>query len=305
MNTQWEIECIRKEQGENAPITLTLYHGTTHAFDAFEVDRVNPENMFGRQFYFTSSEHDAETNYAHEDGPDLKQRLELTAERLQAEDEDLYPDEETAMRAARTMFYGASEAVLTVEVTLNKPMILGIGQDHGIVKDADDIYAIALARVAQEEDVDPDTILEDDDLHEQVNEICDEIYATEVDTFSGLIDDALTLLNMERADPNADMVLFEMLRETRSIDEVYEKIEQEPCVYLYEDETGLHNVKPVIAEVLHALGYDAIVLLNANDKCRNMEMEPETAHIALSVAHADQIKIMERRELNADYGMAM
>lgn len=60
------------------------YHGTTHDFDTFQMDRANPDSFFGRGFYFTSTADDAGKNYTIY-GPDLEKRIGLRAEEIESE----------------------------------------------------------------------------------------------------------------------------------------------------------------------------------------------------------------------------
>lgn len=48
------------------------------------------------------------------------------------------------------MFYGGRDAVLTVEIALRNPAILGQGADHGLVLSWEDAHAEALDAVASE-----------------------------------------------------------------------------------------------------------------------------------------------------------
>ncbi len=60
---------------------LVVYHGTTHDFNEFKLDRSNIENHFGRGFYFSNNPDDIDENYAGE-GPDLTSRIERQAEQV-------------------------------------------------------------------------------------------------------------------------------------------------------------------------------------------------------------------------------
>lgn len=53
---------------------IVLYHGTTHEFEEFTLDRANFGNDLGRGFYFSDSLEDVETYYG-EEGPDLMARI--------------------------------------------------------------------------------------------------------------------------------------------------------------------------------------------------------------------------------------
>jgi ribosomal protein S18 acetylase RimI-like enzyme len=58
-----------------------VYHGTTHEFDQFKMDRANPENSLGRGYYFTDDANDAPGNYGGF-GPDLEIRVENRTEEI-------------------------------------------------------------------------------------------------------------------------------------------------------------------------------------------------------------------------------
>lgn len=61
---------------------LVVYHGSTFKFDSFTwKDKGNPENHFGRAYYFTNNETDVRSNYAGA-GPDLTSKVDATAERI-------------------------------------------------------------------------------------------------------------------------------------------------------------------------------------------------------------------------------
>lgn len=91
-----------------------LYHGTTHDFDTFTLERANPENYFGEGFYFTDKIEDANRNYAAV-GPDLNSRIERRIDDLGNEFADpLGADDNIKLDAKRTgvnldLFYDTSK----------------------------------------------------------------------------------------------------------------------------------------------------------------------------------------------------
>lgn len=91
-----------------------LYHGTTHDFDTFTLERANPENYFGEGFYFTDKVEDANRNYAAV-GPDLNSRIERRIDDLGSEFADpLGADDNIKLDAKRTgvnldLFYDTSK----------------------------------------------------------------------------------------------------------------------------------------------------------------------------------------------------
>lgn len=61
-----------------------VYHGSTHDFDEFKLDKSNPDNWYGKLHYFTDEAQDADENY-HNRGPDLKHKINRRAERIYEE----------------------------------------------------------------------------------------------------------------------------------------------------------------------------------------------------------------------------
>lgn len=298
-----DLDWFRENRPEE-PVLLTLYHGTTHEFSEFSDSRVNPENMFGRQHYFTSCEQDAEVNYASLTGPDLKNRIEHAAELAwNAEEHDTL---EEAIEAHQAMFYGGREAVLTVELTLRNPVILGKGADHGLVMSWDDAYSQALTEVAAAHGVSPDEAGEDDDLLDEVSERASEMVD---ESAAGLIDKvamALSRLNCHEAQAGAASQLAVLLMEEPSLDKALETVSnKEPYIYLFEDENYSPVCAPVLCELLHLNGHDAIICPEAHERCRNIEMSHDAAHVALFSDCADQIRIIDRRDLSCGPSLGM
>lgn len=302
-----DIEWFRRERGPEEPIVLTLHHGTTHLFEGFEGTRVNMENMFGRQVYFTSCEDDAERNYASLDGPDLKNRIEHHAEMLMNEDEDL--DEADARQRAREQLYGGQEAVLTVEVSLRNPLVLGENKPHIVVKSSEDLYAEACERVARDEGIDVDELYEDlDEYDDLISESMDAMTEQAFSDFEEKVSAALENTGMISAQSDAVSELYQLFAENTTAEEIFALLERdERFIYLFESETGLHNVKPVVSEIFHLSGHDAIILLDASSACRNMDMQFGTSHVAVSLDCLDQIRILDRRDLSlsAEQGFCM
>jgi hypothetical protein len=111
-----EVAKARNYNSENL-----LFHGTTHIFNVFKKDRANIENDFGKGYYLTNTEADAQTNYAGE-GPDLTNRIERLAEQLQS-NEDM--DEDVAKEKAREILSGGGQRIMRVYVRLENPFNVG------------------------------------------------------------------------------------------------------------------------------------------------------------------------------------
>lgn len=111
-----EVAAIRNYQSQNL-----LFHGTTHIFNVFTKDRANVENDFGKGYYLTNTEADAQINYAGE-GPDLTNRIERLSEQLQ-DNENL--DETEARKKATEILSGGGQRIMRVYVRLENPFNVG------------------------------------------------------------------------------------------------------------------------------------------------------------------------------------
>lgn len=63
---------------------LVVYHGTTHEFNAFDMQKASAESDMGPGFYFSESMSDSEVNYGPE-GTDLRNRVGQLADDLEGE----------------------------------------------------------------------------------------------------------------------------------------------------------------------------------------------------------------------------
>ena len=103
---------------------LVVFHGTTHEFDAFDESKTNPENFWGPGNYFTSSEADAQSNYSHPEGPDLKNRIERRIEELQSLELPGREKPYAALEAqARKELVGPKEDVIAGYLKMENPVI--------------------------------------------------------------------------------------------------------------------------------------------------------------------------------------
>jgi ADP-ribosyltransferase-like protein len=127
-----ETPAFKKWFGESKVVDdegkpLVVYHGTTGDFHTFNKTRANPESDLGAGFYFSSSPEDVGHNYAGE-GPDLTNKIELLAERLEQEHSDEGHDitmteaREMARKELSVQHGGAS---VPVYLKMENPLRLG------------------------------------------------------------------------------------------------------------------------------------------------------------------------------------
>lgn len=285
------------------PHILKAFHGTTHKFDTFSLVRSNHEAQFGNVLYFTSCDHDASMNYASFDGPDLKLRIENRAERLMNEIEadpgcaDLPEDPpqeliaKTAQDLAEREIIGSRNIVLPLYLRLNKPFVIDASgkSDRPMFPDLPG-YCDAV------EDVADDHGISSEDIYERSDEFDDEIYE-KLDAGEAELYDSIAMSLIRVADDLSSdlpaMPEFETALHEVSCNE-FEKLFRENSKNLdIGNEDGDLVVGSAFAGVLRHLGFDSIVLLNADTRFSNMCMESETTHIHLMGNCATQIKSID------------
>jgi len=104
---------------------LPVFHGTTGDFSKFSAKGSNPESDHGKGFYFSNEPADVEHNYAGK-GPDLTQKIDLTAERLM--NDGMTSDE--AYTRAHQQFMKHGGMTMPVYLRIENPAIIGDGA-HG------------------------------------------------------------------------------------------------------------------------------------------------------------------------------
>jgi hypothetical protein len=114
---------------------LVVYHGTTQNIEHFTREKANVEADFGAGFYFASSIHDINANYAGF-GPDLTSKIEREADRIEAEADwaerggkGVYERQqgahEEAVEQARQKYAANQGTVLPVYLKFENPFTLG------------------------------------------------------------------------------------------------------------------------------------------------------------------------------------
>lgn len=314
--------------GGNDPYVLKAYHGTTHTFEEFNASiRGTKEGQFGAVNYFTSSEYDAGQNYT-EGGPDLTNRIEFRSEQLEQKIEDMFEekgrketldqlynetgnlrfvsskiadmdDSEAIVDAAKTLasmeLKGDEGRVLEVYVKTEKPFIVGDDSPWLEFVDIDELESKAIAQVAENNDISEDDVIENrDDYEDQIDEARWEI---EADTENELVSAIETVATKYGIDPSELMSeLYEVSTEGtthQNLEELFRNTEA--LAYAEDPETGELAGYHALGEIIQELGFDSIILKNANERFKNMNMNPGTAHIHVFDANNTNIKSVENQ----------
>lgn len=241
---------------DDAGDPLVVYHGTTHDFDTFSPERGNVENHHGVGFYFSDSPDDVARNYASPEGADLTNRIEQKAERLADEimDERGIDDWDEAMEIARDEatkeISGEAPNTMPVYLALKKPVVISEDNPTWFGYSA----------------YDPET-----------DEYLDEAEGTGAELFDALRD------QISEYDYNvADEIVGEIQEQLgyedfRAIDLEKALRSNENFTMLQDDEGNLIS-NEIISDVYNDLGFDGVILKNAEEQFPNMGMSPDTTH---------------------------
>ena len=298
------------------PFVVRAFHGTTHDFDTFASKHFgNPEGAFGTMHYFTSSKSDAEMNYAC-DGPDLTSRIEQETERLiQDIEEDpeafeLTEDaDDDAIRAkaeatCRKKFHGDSPRTLEVFLRFEKPFVINgdpaprVHQHTPLVfPDIEDSYSRAEELVLQAHCLDH---LVGDERSEALEGLQDDVFeqydALHQETIEKLADAFLKVSNdLEISLPEMPGSLLESIAELTHSQLYRIMNKSENIIYIDCPVTGALISSEFTARVIEELGYDAIVLLNADKTFKGMNIPIGSTHIHIFDKNCKQIKSIENR----------
>lgn len=244
--------------------TIRGEHGTTHKFTIFNYDFANKENSFGVGHYFTSNYEDALDNYSSEEGPDLKQRIQLLAERMEydPEYEDMSDDER--LQIATQKLSGGDNIVISAALRMDNPVIFG-------------------------EDVDGDFVETYFDYEENYDEEYDEYEEPE-----GLLIDFIEALNAELSNSDyygTDSVALWEISDGEGLyaNELREKVIGKIGEVTDRDGNWIsHNV---FRNALVRMGFDGIIDNEPSLRFSNMGLARDTKHYI--VFNSNQIKLTD------------
>ena len=298
----------------DTPTVVKVFHGTTHEFSVFDALRGNMEGQFGAVNYFTSSESDAEINYAGE-GPDLTNRIDQRAEQIEQELEDADPDDIAEMAEQHELEFdpesetypedlpravaaqelsGGQDQTLELYVRVDNPFVIGENAEWIEFTDNETIENDAIEAVADNNDITVEEVQENrDDYEDEIDEARWEI---EADLEHPLVDAIQTVADRH------DVEASELAGEVRELGEsaTPETIEalirgNEEISYAEDPETGVLINSQLIAEIIEEMGFDSIILKNAEQRFSTMEMEPGTSHVHIFDSGKTNIKSVENQ----------
>jgi hypothetical protein len=253
---------------ETATAPLVVYHGTTHDFPSFTVERANPENYWGSGFYFTTSAEDAGDNYAGE-GPDLTQRIDTMAEKIADRLEDAAEDAITVAQRRQFFEKGREEArkilkgshggaILPVYLKIVKPLVLGAP------------YGLNSVGSLKETVWSPEKAAE---------------FGQYVLEEAGAFDDAKDFFASDFEEFIADS--------ERRAEDVIETLKNDESITYATDENGLLMTSEILGRAIRRMGYDGIIDRAVAKRFPNMMLSYNDAHFI--VWTPEQIKSVFNR----------
>lgn len=289
------------------PFVLIAHHGTSHEFEQFDASKKgNKEGQFGAVNYFTTSFHDADANYSGI-GPDMKNKIDKLVERYiydydWMEEHGLNPDAEysenepAVKRIVEQELLGPASRVMSFYIRTEKPFIVG---DHRPMfiefVDFDELEQKVRERVADNEGFSLDDLDEDFDWSEyedQMDEIRWEIHDETENPLIQAINDVACYWDIDPANLLADVT--EMATSGTNMNELEKTLRES---YSLMDAMDLDTDELIsshfIGQVIEKLGYDSIILKNADSRFSNMEMDYGTAHIHVFDSYKTNIKSID------------
>ena len=278
---------------ETGPVVLRTFHGTTHEFEQFDVERSKHQNFLGKAIYFTSSHWDCVQHYATVNGPDLKVHLDIAYERLVDEISD-DPEgfgcpegcqesfQEKARELARAKLVGTCERVIETLVRIEKPLVISAdphSQDIPLFPDLEDRCEESRLEVCSDHNVAPDDWESQEEIEDEIFEAKMRVEERDYDrlqmafclTLGELLEDGV----LAPQGLNFDEPLSEMTTQS-----FWNLIRNDVALLDLSDECGNSIRDTLFTRMAAHLGFDSIILLHADQQFK-MDMDLETSHIHL------------------------
>ena len=304
----------------DGPWVLRTYHGTTHNLSEFRgSERGGKAGFMGAANYSTTSRYDADQNYGRI-GPDLTGRIENATDQYiqQIWDDpgnwDLEHIENMPERAAEDLvrerakaaalkdLYGGYEQTLELFVRTDKPLILNAADlkdstriplyDQAALRDS------AIEELARRIDSTPEAVQQSLESDDDLIDALDEIMAWMTDeSLEGFVT-ALREVSSWYAGADPDQILQEIMEKSDgegeiSAQDLWGLIRN---LYIDDPETGEPASGDFFMNLVTELGYDAVILKNADRRWPGMSMDVNTSHVHVADKYNTNIKSADRNE---------
>lgn len=313
------------KDGEKKPITVKAFHGTTHDFDVFDSSlKGNKEGAFGAMSYFTSSFEDACHGYANLGESELASRIEKEYLRQNATTDE-------ARSAIKSKLQGQSPQVLEVEIDLKKPFHIdgksplfdgglewtkdgevsfrdgSITQDDNLVfPDLGRRIQNARDEVAQELGYDTEEDMEIESYDEHMDAFGDLEDAEEavVERRWGRVSRAVEKATRESGFGDGQEAAEKVRRAFPFLQHVGQNAFYHGLMKVgaeFEQEPDVSGQAVFASEVIKNLGYDSIILHDAQARWPHLNMAEGTKHVHVFRGNeAEQVKIVNRHPVEQE-----
>jgi hypothetical protein len=277
------------------PPLMRAYHGTTHDFSVFDLKYAAHRGAMGKVHYFTSSHNDAANNYANGNGPDLRAKIDDIVDRATGYPED-YPQlagmtEQQIDDWAKEQLVGSVEKVHELYVKIDRPFHVNsdVARYTPVFPDHDDQYVATLEQIASDHDVELDDVLEDDTLADLFYEKEEELADASLNRLRNSFDTACREIGVTNLEfPDIDCSLFELTHHA-----LLHIFEDNTDILTVEDQDGHFASMTLFSRTVENLGFDSIVILDADKKFSAMNMNPNTTHVHLFEQTSRQLKSVD------------
>jgi hypothetical protein len=316
-----EVHATQFKAGQ--PHVIRAYHGTTQNFEMFDATaKGNVEGQFGKVNYFTTSFADAAQNYGAS-GTDLTNKIEKRSEEIfdmisdiaeregmdrvvsllqkRFPEANIAPDADVndlALVIARSQLAGNIEQVLEVYIRTDNPFVISEELNWIEIFDNEANERQAIDLVAENngvsaEDINKNRESYEDEIYEAQWQIESEIQ----NPFVAAIEEVAARYNFDATEIASE--IYELTSESAGVVRAKE-FEQalrnsEGLMYAEDFETGELISNQIIAEVIQELGYDSIILKDADIRFSGMDIADKTAHIHIFDENKTNIKSVNNR----------
>lgn len=244
-----------KAVDENGDLQV-VYHGTVSDFTIFDRSFGNPEGDMGAGFYFTNNINDVDANYANEDGPDLKNKIDKYAEQLMNDG----MEEDEAYEEARNRYIKSEPRTMEVYLNITNPVY--VGGSNETYFEVDYNYDEETDEYGEPEG----TLTEFMETMQSVIDEYDDLYDAEPD-FSALYDS-----------------------EYISASDLIKTIKESVLPYAT-DEEGNIVTSEIIRRTFEEMGYDGVIDSSVSEKFTGMRLNEDTVHYI--VFNSNQAKYVD------------
>jgi hypothetical protein len=214
----------------------------------------------------------------------------------EAVDGNVLPVAQYYARQISSLLNGGEETVLEVFVRTEKPFVVG-GDNSPFMEFVDfkGLEGRAIDQVADNEGITAQEVMDArDDYEDQIDEARWDLESETENPLISAVQDVAARYDLDASDLMAD--LSEIASEGAD-HSTLEKIMRgsKGLMYAEDPETGDTIGYQVLAEIIEALGFDSIILKNADQRFENMDIDPDTAHVHVFDSHNTNIKSVDNQ----------